>query len=154
MLGPLYYVYMGLLSVFCTNSINIYAGLNGLEVGQSLIIAAAMVVHNLIEISYGNQQHQYSFLFMLPYIGNTFALFKFNMYPSQVSSKPIYRSLSAIFSAIGVESLLQSAEFWGISLKLFYYSSFLKLLTLSIVYHNCLELFTALGTDYPSNHFN
>lgn len=32
-LGFLYYVYMGMLAVFCTNSINIYAGLNGLEVG-------------------------------------------------------------------------------------------------------------------------
>ena len=29
----MYYVYMLLLAIFCTNSINIYAGLNGLEVG-------------------------------------------------------------------------------------------------------------------------
>lgn len=32
-LGVLYYLYMGMLAVFCTNSINIYAGINGLEVG-------------------------------------------------------------------------------------------------------------------------
>ena len=32
-LGALYYLYMGMLAVFCTNSINIYAGINGLEVG-------------------------------------------------------------------------------------------------------------------------
>ena len=32
-LGMLYRVYMGSLAVFCTNSINIYAGINGLEVG-------------------------------------------------------------------------------------------------------------------------
>mmetsp|Transcript_2284 Transcript_2284/g.3286 ORF Transcript_2284/g.3286 Transcript_2284/m.3286 type:complete len:212 (-) Transcript_2284:115-750(-) len=32
-LGLFYYIYMTLLTVFCTNSINIYAGLNGLEVG-------------------------------------------------------------------------------------------------------------------------
>lgn len=32
-LGILYYVYMGNLAVFCTNSINIYAGINGIEVG-------------------------------------------------------------------------------------------------------------------------
>lgn len=32
-LGILYRLYMGMLAVFCTNSINIYAGLNGLEVG-------------------------------------------------------------------------------------------------------------------------
>lgn len=29
----IYYIYMGMLAIFCTNSINIYAGLNGLEVG-------------------------------------------------------------------------------------------------------------------------
>ena len=27
-----YYVYMGMLAVFCTNAINILAGINGLEV--------------------------------------------------------------------------------------------------------------------------
>lgn len=29
-----YMVYMGMLAVFCTNAINIYAGINGLEAGQ------------------------------------------------------------------------------------------------------------------------
>ena len=37
-LGILYYIYMGMLAIFCTNAINIYAGINGLEVGQSIII--------------------------------------------------------------------------------------------------------------------
>jgi UDP-N-acetylglucosamine--dolichyl-phosphate N-acetylglucosaminephosphotransferase len=32
-LGFLYYIYMGSLAVFCTNTINIYAGINGIEVG-------------------------------------------------------------------------------------------------------------------------
>lgn len=36
--GPLYYVYMGMLAVFCTNAINILAGVNGLESGQSVRI--------------------------------------------------------------------------------------------------------------------
>lgn len=31
-LGLFYLLYMGLLAVFCTNAINIYAGINGLEV--------------------------------------------------------------------------------------------------------------------------
>lgn len=34
-LGPLYYVYMGMLAVFCTNAINILSGVNGLEVRSS-----------------------------------------------------------------------------------------------------------------------
>lgn len=33
---------MGLLAVFCTNSINIHAGINGLEVGQTVVIACAV----------------------------------------------------------------------------------------------------------------
>ena len=32
-LGFIYFIYMGMLAIFCTNTINIYAGLNGLEVG-------------------------------------------------------------------------------------------------------------------------
>ena len=31
--GILYYVYMSMLTIFNTNAINIYAGINGLEVG-------------------------------------------------------------------------------------------------------------------------
>jgi UDP-N-acetylglucosamine--dolichyl-phosphate N-acetylglucosaminephosphotransferase len=32
-IGVLYYVYMTMLIIFATNSINIYAGINGIEVG-------------------------------------------------------------------------------------------------------------------------
>ncbi|KAL5101922.1 hypothetical protein RYX36_006249, partial [Vicia faba] len=41
-LGWIYKLYMGLLAVFCTNSINIHAGLNGLEVGQTMVITYAV----------------------------------------------------------------------------------------------------------------
>ena len=34
-LGPLYYIFMICLAIFCTNSINILAGVNGLEVGHA-----------------------------------------------------------------------------------------------------------------------
>ena len=44
----LYYIYMGMLAIFCTNTINIYAGLNGLEVGQSLVIGSFILMHNII----------------------------------------------------------------------------------------------------------
>ena len=50
-IGYLYYVYMAMLIIFCTNSINIYAGINGLEVGQSLVIGLAIMVHNVVEVS-------------------------------------------------------------------------------------------------------
>lgn len=38
---------MGLLAVFCTNSINIHAGINGLEVGQTVVIAFAVSFKSL-----------------------------------------------------------------------------------------------------------
>lgn len=47
-LGPLYYIYMSLLSTFATNSINILAGINGSEVGQALIIALSVILNDLL----------------------------------------------------------------------------------------------------------
>lgn len=49
-LGPLYYLYMGNIAIFCTNAINIHAGINGIEVGQSFIIGLFIMIHNIIEI--------------------------------------------------------------------------------------------------------
>ena len=45
--GRIYKLYMGLLAVFCTNSINIHAGLNGLEIGQTVVTAAAVSLLSL-----------------------------------------------------------------------------------------------------------
>ena len=42
---------MGMLAVFCTNAINIVAGINGIEAGQSLVIALSVIVFNFIELS-------------------------------------------------------------------------------------------------------
>ncbi|KAF9077584.1 UDP-N-acetylglucosamine-dolichyl [Rhodocollybia butyracea] len=47
-LGPLYYLYMSLLSTFATNSINILAGINGSEVSQALIIAISVILNDLL----------------------------------------------------------------------------------------------------------
>ncbi|KAL6532881.1 hypothetical protein OROGR_013841 [Orobanche gracilis] len=49
-IGWIYKLYMGLLAVFCTNSINIHAGINGLEVGQTVVIACAILIHNIMQI--------------------------------------------------------------------------------------------------------
>jgi len=47
-LGPLYYLYMSLLSTFSTNSINILAGINGSETSQALIIALSVILNDLL----------------------------------------------------------------------------------------------------------
>lgn len=79
-IGFLYYVYMGMLAVFCTNAVNILAGINGLEVGQALIIAISIVAFNVIQILNDSvaEKHQLSLYFMCPYVGTTLALWKFN----------------------------------------------------------------------------
>nr|CAD7262370.1 unnamed protein product [Timema shepardi] len=78
-LGFLYYLYMGMLAVFCTNAINILAGVNGLEVGQSVVIAGSIVLFNLVEL-WGDlwKAQQFSLYFMLPYLGTSLALLRFN----------------------------------------------------------------------------
>lgn len=79
-IGLLYYLYMGMLAVFCTNAINILAGINGLEVGQSIVIASSIIVFNIIQILEDSvaEKHQLSLYFMLPYLATTLALWKFN----------------------------------------------------------------------------
>ncbi|XP_034826706.1 UDP-N-acetylglucosamine--dolichyl-phosphate N-acetylglucosaminephosphotransferase [Maniola hyperantus] len=84
-IGFLYYIYMGMLAVFCTNAINILAGINGLEVGQSVIIAMSIIIFNIVELS-GDQYkaHNFSLHIMIPYLATTLALLKHNWYPSKV----------------------------------------------------------------------
>ncbi|XP_055546958.1 UDP-N-acetylglucosamine--dolichyl-phosphate N-acetylglucosaminephosphotransferase [Wyeomyia smithii] len=104
-IGVLYYIYMGMLAVFCTNAINILAGINGLEVCQSLVIAISIVVFNLIEIFAGNckEAYEFSLYIMLPYIGATFALWKYNRYPSQVFVGDTFNYLSGMtFAVVGI----------------------------------------------------
>ncbi|XP_076749181.1 alg7 dolichyl-phosphate N-acetylglucosaminephosphotransferase isoform X1 [Xylocopa sonorina] len=99
-----YYLYMGMLAVFCTNAINILAGINGLEVGQSLIISMSILLFNTIELS-GDlwKAHQFSLYFMLPYIATSLGLLKFNWYPAQVFVGDTFCYLSGMtFAVVGI----------------------------------------------------
>ncbi|KAL7069004.1 glycosyl transferase family protein [Cryptosporidium serpentis] len=108
-LGYFYYIYMLALTVFCTNSINIYAGINGLEVGQSLIISIAIIIHNIVEIclvtefeiySGKSTQHFLSILFMLPFISCSLGLFYYNKYPSLVFVGDTYTYFAGVCLAV------------------------------------------------------
>lgn len=104
-IGVLYYVYMGMLAVFCTNAINILAGINGLEVCQSLVIAGSIITFNLIEIISGHckEAYEFSLYIMLPYVGATLALWKYNRYPSQVFVGDTFNYLSGMtFAVVGI----------------------------------------------------
>ncbi|KAJ8347774.1 hypothetical protein SKAU_G00263630 [Synaphobranchus kaupii] len=84
-LGILYYVYMGMLAVFCTNAINILAGINGIESGQALFISGSIIIFNLLELNGDfRDDHVFSLYFMIPFFFTTLALFYHNWYPSSV----------------------------------------------------------------------
>ena len=74
---------MALLAIFCTNAINIYAGVNGLEAGQALVIALAALAHNAIEVGAGSSAsagHALSATLLMPLAAVTLALLRYNWY--------------------------------------------------------------------------
>ncbi|KDD74929.1 glycosyl transferase [Helicosporidium sp. ATCC 50920] len=90
-LGLLYKLYMVLLVIFCANAINILAGVNGLEAGQTAVVAAAVLVHNLWQLGGRagsvpelRDGHLFSAFLMLPLLSCTLGLLGFNWFPAQV----------------------------------------------------------------------
>ncbi|EER11156.1 UDP-N-acetylglucosamine--dolichyl-phosphate N-acetylglucosaminephosphotransferase, putative, partial [Perkinsus marinus ATCC 50983] len=90
-IGVLYYVFLSLLSVFCTNAINILAGINGLEIGQSMVLAVSLILNDLLQLYRHAQQaatwppyesHLMSLYLLLPFVGASFPLMVANMYPA------------------------------------------------------------------------
>ena len=103
-LGVLYYIYMGMLTVFCTNAINIYAGVNGIEAGQSLVIAISVLISNIIEFSGPNRDHHiFSMYIIIPYIACTVPLLYYNWYPSRVFVGDTFCYFSGMtFAVVGI----------------------------------------------------
>uniref|UniRef100_A0AC35TX07 UDP-N-acetylglucosamine--dolichyl-phosphate N-acetylglucosaminephosphotransferase n=1 Tax=Rhabditophanes sp. KR3021 TaxID=114890 RepID=A0AC35TX07_9BILA len=86
-IGPIFYLYMGMLIVFCTNSINILAGINGVEAGQGLIISMTVAVYNLIQLwreETLEADNVLSLAIIVPFIAINGVLWKFNKYPAKV----------------------------------------------------------------------
>eukprot|EP00850_Spirogloea_muscicola_P022795 SM000312S11988 [mRNA] locus=s312:5753:8800:+ [translate_table: standard] len=110
-LGIAYKVYMGLLVVFCTNSINILAGVNGLEVGQTVIVACAVLAHNLLQLgrypgtsTSSDEDHQQAHLFsiylMQPLVATSLGLLSYNWYPSAVFVGDTYTYFAGMTLAV------------------------------------------------------
>jgi UDP-N-acetylglucosamine--dolichyl-phosphate N-acetylglucosaminephosphotransferase len=97
---------MGLLAVFCTNAINIFAGINGLEVGQSYIIGCAVLFHNLVEIqsdSLSRENHVFSAMIMFSFLGVTLALLRHNWFPASVFVGDTYCYFAGMtFAVVGI----------------------------------------------------
>ena len=83
-LGSVYYVWMLMMAIFCTHSINIHAGINGLEVGQSIIIGTTACISAYVDENY------IIIRLLLPFIATSLALYQFNKFPSKVFVGDVY----------------------------------------------------------------
>lgn len=80
---------MGMLTIFCTHSINILAGINGIEAGQALVIGLSVIANDTLYI-FNNpdrasvEAHLFSLYFMIPFVAVTFALLWHNWFPAKL----------------------------------------------------------------------
>ncbi|CUS08471.1 unnamed protein product [Tuber aestivum] len=102
-----YYLYMAAIAIFCPNSINILAGINGIEVSQSIVIGSFIAINDLLYISVGGHpatdSHLFSLYFLLPFLGVSLALWWHNWYPSKVFVGDTYCYFAGMtFAVVGI----------------------------------------------------
>ncbi|RHZ44475.1 UDP-N-acetylglucosamine--dolichyl-phosphate N-acetylglucosaminephosphotransferase [Aspergillus thermomutatus] len=109
-LGWLYYVYMAAIAIFCPNAINMLAGINGVEVAQSLVIAVLLIANDLLYVAPmtpfphpATDSHLFSLYFLLPFVGVSLALLCHNWYPSKVFVGDTYCYFAGmVFAVVGI----------------------------------------------------
>ncbi|KAL4981702.1 glycosyl transferase family 4-domain-containing protein [Aspergillus falconensis] len=107
-LGFLYYVYMAAVAIFCPNSINMLAGINGVEVAQSLVIAVLLMINDALYLITSfrhpaTDSHLFSLYFLLPFVGVSMALLCHNWYPSKVFVGDTYCYFAGmVFVVVGI----------------------------------------------------
>jgi len=104
-IGVAYYAYMALLAIFCTNAINILAGVNGLEVGQAVVVAATVVVNNCIQLWRWREgslrdNNLFSLCLMLPFLTVSCALLKLNWHPAKIFVGDTYCYFAGMLFAV------------------------------------------------------
>ncbi|OCF71195.1 UDP-N-acetylglucosamine-dolichyl-phosphate N-acetylglucosaminephosphotransferase [Kwoniella mangroviensis CBS 8886] len=129
-LRPIYYLYLILLPTFTTNSINILAGINGVEVLQALIIASSVLINDLLFLpiwspvlldllGFENPQngrvldwaigevvdrHLMSCYFMLPLVGVCTGFLWHNWYPAKAFPGDTFCYFTGMaFSAVAIQ---------------------------------------------------
>ncbi|ODQ77560.1 hypothetical protein BABINDRAFT_41233 [Babjeviella inositovora NRRL Y-12698] len=106
--GWVYYVYMASIAIFSPNSINILAGINGLEVGQSVVLAAVLLANDCCYL-FSSQKpnaydaHLFSAYLLLPFVGVSLALLKYNWFPARVFVGDTYCYFAGmVFAVVGI----------------------------------------------------
>ncbi|KAK3082259.1 hypothetical protein LTS18_007815 [Coniosporium uncinatum] len=109
-LGWLYYGYMAAFAIFCPNSINIFAGVNGIEVSQSIVIALLIMLNDAFYLSPftpyphpATDSHLFSLYLLLPFTGVSLALWWHNWYPARVFVGDTYCYFAGmVFVVVGI----------------------------------------------------
>jgi UDP-N-acetylglucosamine--dolichyl-phosphate N-acetylglucosaminephosphotransferase len=106
-LGGLYYAYMAAICIFCPNSINMLAGINGIEVAQSIVIACLIVLNDILYLSPEGHpaadSHLFSIYLLLPLIGVSAALLCHNWFPAKVFVGDTYCYFAGmVFAVVGI----------------------------------------------------
>ncbi|AMD21310.1 HER031Cp [Eremothecium sinecaudum] len=106
-LGWAYYAYMASMSIFCSNSINILAGINGLEVLQSIVLGIVCLCNDTIYMIWGSEEakesHLFSMVMIIPFIGVSAAIFRWNKWPARVFVGDTYCYFAGmVFAVVGI----------------------------------------------------
>ncbi|KAJ9065220.1 tunicamycin resistance protein, variant 3 [Entomophthora muscae] len=106
-LGFLYYVYMGMVAIFCTNAINILAGANGVEIGQSVVLASTLIIFNLVHLQDEFPgivaKHLLSLYLLVPFLAVSLPLLRCNWYPAKAFVGDTYCYFAGmVFAVVGI----------------------------------------------------
>lgn len=106
-LGGLYYGYMAAVAIFCPNAVNILAGVNGLEVGQCVVMALCILINDMLYIfgSHGPavDTHLLSAYLLIPLVGVSLGLLKHNWFPAKVFVGDTYCYFAGmVFAVVGI----------------------------------------------------
>lgn len=99
-----------MVCIFCPHSINILAGVNGLEVGQSIVIACLIILNDALYLSPitpyphpATDSHLFSIYLLLPFLGVSLALWWHNWFPAKVFVGDTYCYFAGmVFAMVGI----------------------------------------------------
>lgn len=144
-LGIGFYLFLLWLAVFSTHAINIYAGVNGLEVGQSVVIAASVLILNILQLlripedfKEYRENHVQSIFLIVPFLAVSLSLLRLNWFPARVFVGDTYCYFAGMTLAV-----VSIAGHFSKTMVLFLIPQLLSFL------YSCPQLFTFIGIPCP-----
>lgn len=105
-LALFYFLILPFIVTACTNAVNMFAGLNGLEAGSSLIIASALI------FLCAREELVIGAIILIPFMGAVIAFLLYNAYPSSVFPGDVGTfTMGAVVACVAVLANLERAVF-------------------------------------------